>query len=172
MKRAFTPWASIACIERAGVAKASLYSTFGSKDELVRAYLLARHERRQAAHQCAHRAPRQPARRDPGDLRLLGELAARAELSRVRVRRRQRRGSARRNQGDRRSVPRSRGWTRGLFTELRARRASAIRTMLGRQLVLLYDGAMVGAAMEGGAGRRRDGARDGRGAAGHVRRTQ
>ena len=34
-------------IERAGVAKASLYSTFGSKDELVRAYLLRRHERRQ-----------------------------------------------------------------------------------------------------------------------------
>ena len=33
-------------IERAGVAKASLYSAFGSKDELVRAYLLGRHERR------------------------------------------------------------------------------------------------------------------------------
>src|SRR5918998_1512384 len=30
-------------IERAGVAKASLYSTFGSKDELVRAYLRGRH---------------------------------------------------------------------------------------------------------------------------------
>ena len=35
-------------IERAGVAKASLYSTFGSKDELVRAYLEARHERMRA----------------------------------------------------------------------------------------------------------------------------
>jgi AcrR family transcriptional regulator len=31
-------------IERAGVAKASLYSTFGSKEELVRAYLEYRHE--------------------------------------------------------------------------------------------------------------------------------
>ena len=31
-------------IERAGVAKASLYSTFGSKEELVRAYLERRHE--------------------------------------------------------------------------------------------------------------------------------
>src|ERR1051326_1091110 len=29
-------------IERAGVAKASLYNTFGSKDELIRAYLTAR----------------------------------------------------------------------------------------------------------------------------------
>jgi AcrR family transcriptional regulator len=32
-------------IERAGVAKASLYSTFGSKEELVRAYLDERHTR-------------------------------------------------------------------------------------------------------------------------------
>jgi AcrR family transcriptional regulator len=32
-------------IERAGVAKASLYSTYGSKDGLVRAYLESRHER-------------------------------------------------------------------------------------------------------------------------------
>ncbi|HSS88036.1 MAG TPA: TetR/AcrR family transcriptional regulator, partial [Streptosporangiaceae bacterium] len=30
-------------IEQAGVAKASLYNTFGSKDELVRAYLEMRH---------------------------------------------------------------------------------------------------------------------------------
>ena len=35
-------------IERAGVAKASLYSTFGSKDGLVRAYLEARHAARRA----------------------------------------------------------------------------------------------------------------------------
>ena len=35
-------------IERAGVAKASLYNVFGSKDELIRAYLERRHERRRA----------------------------------------------------------------------------------------------------------------------------
>jgi AcrR family transcriptional regulator len=35
-------------IERAGVAKASLYNTFGSKDGLVRAYLETRHEARRA----------------------------------------------------------------------------------------------------------------------------
>ena len=34
-------------IERAGVAKATLYSAFGSKDELIRAYLAARHAARQ-----------------------------------------------------------------------------------------------------------------------------
>ena len=32
-------------IAQAGVAKASLYNTFGSKDELIRAYLERRHER-------------------------------------------------------------------------------------------------------------------------------
>src|SRR5580700_10341932 len=36
-------------IERAGVAKASLYSAYGSKEELVRAYLEARHASRRAA---------------------------------------------------------------------------------------------------------------------------
>src|SRR6478672_7886720 len=35
-------------IERAGVAKATLYSAFGSKEELVRAYLQARHASRRA----------------------------------------------------------------------------------------------------------------------------
>src|ERR1700728_1279906 len=34
-------------IERAGVAKATLYSAFGSKDELIRAYLTRRHATRQ-----------------------------------------------------------------------------------------------------------------------------
>src|ERR1700740_2892554 len=34
-------------IEHAGVAKASLYDCFGSKEELIRAYLQRRHEARQ-----------------------------------------------------------------------------------------------------------------------------
>src|SRR5271170_7872914 len=34
-------------IERAGVAKASLYDCFGSKEELIRSYLQQRHEARQ-----------------------------------------------------------------------------------------------------------------------------
>ena len=35
-------------IEHAGVAKASLYNTFGSKEELIRAYLHDRHLRTEA----------------------------------------------------------------------------------------------------------------------------
>lgn len=48
-------------IERAGVAKASLYNTFGSKDELVRAYLKGRQQRIAARLTAAidqHRDPR------------------------------------------------------------------------------------------------------------------
>src|ERR1700754_17045 len=49
-------------IEHAGVAKASLYNTFGSKDELIRAYLQGRHakiEKRVANGLTAYATPRE-----------------------------------------------------------------------------------------------------------------
>src|SRR5256885_705956 len=50
-------------IERAGVAKATLYSAFGSKEKLVRAYLQARHAatRERMARELAarHQPPRE-----------------------------------------------------------------------------------------------------------------
>ena len=49
-------------LEHAGVAKASLYSTFGSKEELVRAYLQGRQQARRARIEAAiarHRSPRE-----------------------------------------------------------------------------------------------------------------
>ena len=61
-------------IERAGVAKASLYNSFGSKDELVRAYLEGRHERvasRITAYLERYSDPRE---------RLLGVFEAQGEL--------------------------------------------------------------------------------------------
>src|SRR5947207_2514323 len=48
-------------IAHAGVAKASLYNTFGSKDELVRAYLAGRQQTRQERiqrHLARHENPR------------------------------------------------------------------------------------------------------------------
>jgi AcrR family transcriptional regulator len=48
-------------IEHAGVAKASLYSAFGSKDGLIRAYLMRRHEFRVSRierHRSRHTDPR------------------------------------------------------------------------------------------------------------------
>jgi AcrR family transcriptional regulator len=61
-------------IERAGVAKASLYSTFGSKEELVYAYLNARHEETLARLRSAVAA-----RKDPIE-RLLAVFDAQARL--------------------------------------------------------------------------------------------
>src|SRR6266436_2975404 len=50
-------------IKRAGVAKASLYNTFGSKEELVRAYLRGRHsqtrERMARELEARYRTPRE-----------------------------------------------------------------------------------------------------------------
>jgi AcrR family transcriptional regulator len=65
-------------IERAGVAKASLYSTFGSKEELVRAYLDERHARIVGRLRAAVDAV------DPGNPveRILAVFDAQAELFR------------------------------------------------------------------------------------------
>src|SRR6202020_3565842 len=61
-------------IERAGVAKASLYNTFGRKDELVRAYLEARHA------QTSERITRYLERYSTPRERLLGVFEAQGEL--------------------------------------------------------------------------------------------
>src|SRR6476646_2870532 len=67
-------------IERAGVAKASLYSAFGSKDGLVRAYLLARHALwRDRVTQALTRATT-PRERLLGVFDALGELVAEPEF--------------------------------------------------------------------------------------------
>src|SRR5712672_3094686 len=62
--------------ERAGVAKASLYSAFGSKDGLIRAYLARRHSARQ--ERVLHKLARYdtPRERLLGVFDVLGELFA------------------------------------------------------------------------------------------------
>src|ERR1044071_4421276 len=61
-------------IERAGVAKASLYNTFGSKEALIRSYLAARHEARRA------RIMETLARYDTPRAKLLGVFDALGEI--------------------------------------------------------------------------------------------
>ncbi|HEY4393528.1 MAG TPA: TetR/AcrR family transcriptional regulator [Polyangia bacterium] len=134
-------------IERAGVAKASLYSTFGSKDELVHAYLQARADRRR--RRISERIARHPDARSRilAIFDLMGELAADPAF----------RGCAFYNasaEGPRKESKASRvcddqrSWTAALFTELARDAGVAQPARLGRQLVLLYDGAMVGASMD------------------------
>src|ERR1700759_788692 len=65
-------------IERAGVAKASLYNTFGSKDELIRAYLELRQDARREA------IAKQLAKADSPRARLLAVFDALDEIVRRR----------------------------------------------------------------------------------------
>jgi AcrR family transcriptional regulator len=132
-------------IERAGVAKASLYNTFGSKEELIRVYLETRHQRRKdriAERIAQHDNPRD---RLLSVFDLLGDLFADPGF----------RGcplvnaSAEAAGGKIRKTCRdSRAWTRALFTELSREAGAADPERLAQQLVILHDGATVSAQME------------------------
>ena len=133
-------------IERAGVAKASLYSSFGSKDELVRAYLEARHERRRARVMASIGQFDNPRDRLIGVFDVMCRAATRPNY----------RGCAFYNataESESGSVAeevalKTRAWARGLFAQLAADAGARDPEALANQLVLLYDGAMVGARME------------------------
>ncbi len=133
-------------IERAGVAKASLYSTFGSKEELIRAYLAARHEARKENMKTKLARYATPRERLLGVFDVMGELFASSNFrgcAFVRASAESRAGSSVKSVCDD-----SRAWLRSLFTEL-ARDAGAPEPQrLARQLVLLYDGASVSAQMD------------------------
>jgi len=134
-------------IERAGVAKASLYNTFGSKDELVRAYLQGRAADRQA------RIEARIARYDDPREKILGIF----ELLSERVREPTFRGCAFINAtaegpfGDPKThdiAVGTRTWMRDLFTQLAGELAVDDPRRVGRCLQILYDGAMTAASME------------------------
>jgi AcrR family transcriptional regulator len=133
-------------IEKAGVAKASLYSTFGSKDALVQAYLAGRHDSRKA------RVTRKVAAATTPRARLLAVFDALEE----RVSEPNFRGCAfvlataegRPGSGVRRVCEQSRGWMRSLLVELATAAGTADPERLAQQLLLVYDGATVGAYMD------------------------
>jgi AcrR family transcriptional regulator len=135
-------------IERAGVAKASLYSAFGSKDELVRAYLLERRDARQQrilARIARHDAPRAQIL---AVFELLGELAADPRFRGCAFQR----ASAEGQPGKRvqNVCDESRAWTRGLFTDLARAAGVESAEALALKLHILYDGVSVAAQMDGG----------------------
>jgi AcrR family transcriptional regulator len=133
-------------IERAGVAKASLYSTFGSKEELVRAYLQARAERR-------HRRIEEKLATltDPRE-----QILAIFEIQQDIVSEPGWRGcpfvnasaeSARESKVTEACLD-SRNWLRALFTRLAKEAGAPDPEQVGRRLVLLYDGVAVAAGMD------------------------
>jgi AcrR family transcriptional regulator len=133
-------------IERAGVAKASLYNTYGSKDELVKAYLEARHARMTARIAAAIERAETPRAKLLAVFEAQGELFSQPDFN----------GCA--FIGAASGAPRDgtvehvadayRAWVRALLTELAGQAGAPEPAELARQLHLLYDGAAVTAKMD------------------------
>ena len=133
-------------IEQAGVAKASLYNTFGSKDELVRAYLETRYAGNTGA------VLRAVERHDDPRHRLLAVFDAGREMF-------SRPGyngcafASATSEAHTGTVGQAaaeyRAWFRRLFTGLAAAAGAADPDTLARQLHLLWDGASQSARMDG-----------------------
>ena len=126
-------------IEHAGVAKASLYDSFGSKEELIRCYLKARSEQRQARI-CARMAQFQaPRDKILAVFDLLSETVAQPNYRGCAFQR----ASAEAGAGStiKGACDDSRAWIRTQFTELARAAGAHDPESVGRQLVLLYDGA-------------------------------
>ncbi|MFG2781103.1 TetR/AcrR family transcriptional regulator [Streptomyces prunicolor] len=133
-------------IEHAGVAKASLYNTFGGKEQLVRAYLDTRHAAtadRITRAVAEHDTPReqmlavfesQGRQFDRPDFRGCAFIRAGAEAGP---------GGLVQEAADA-----FRGWMRELFTRLATEAGAADPDALGHQLQILYDGAGISALMD------------------------
>ncbi|ADP79652.1 TetR/AcrR family transcriptional regulator [Pseudofrankia inefficax] len=133
-------------IDEAGVAKASLYKTFGSKDALIQAYLQGRHDgvtRRISAAVARVDDPREKVLTvfeaqgtmfaEPG-YRGCAFVAATAEASPT--------GTI----DD--AATAFRAWMRALFVGLATAAGAPDPATLGRRLHLLYDGASLSARMD------------------------
>ncbi len=134
-------------VAHAGVAKATLYTLFGSKEGLVRAYLTARHDRARERISRELASPlRDPSReiarrlRGPGPLfvepgfRGCAFVGANAEVT---------------DGTSIKEVTESyRAWVWSLFLDLAREAGAADPERLAAQLVLLYDGAGISAWMD------------------------
>jgi len=134
-------------IEHAGVAKATLYNTFGSKDKLVEAYLLSQHANTADRISRALQRYRTPRTRLLGVFDAQGEIftdpdfhgcafvSATSEAHAATVEQ---------------AATEYRLWVRALFTELAEQVGARSPKTLAYQLHLLYDGASVSAGMDPG----------------------
>jgi AcrR family transcriptional regulator len=134
-------------IEHAGVAKASLYDCFGSKDELIRSYLEERNLARQARITARLAQYDNPADQILSIFDLLGELASQPGYRGCAFVR----ASADASSSDKiKSVcSESRAFIQNTFTDLCRAAGARDPLQLAKQLVLLYDGAAISAHMDG-----------------------
>jgi AcrR family transcriptional regulator len=133
-------------IERAGVAKASLYNVFGSKEELVAAYLESRHA------DTARRLSAVVAKGDDPREKILAVFDSQAKQFRspnfhgcafVAA-------SAEAPPGGlvEQATIEFRAWMRNTFAELATEMGAAHPATLARQLHLIYDGALLAADLD------------------------
>jgi len=136
-------------IEKAGVAKASLYECFDGKEDLIRSYVQARDERRRARILARIQPLTDPRDKVFAVFDLLSELASQPDF----------RGCPF-NRAAAESAPESkvrsacadaREWMRQLFLGIAQEARATDPEDLARQLTLLYDGASVSAQFGGGA---------------------
>jgi AcrR family transcriptional regulator len=133
-------------IEHAGVAKASLYNTFGSKEELVKAYLESRHARTTERLNEAVAAQTDPIDRVLAIFEAQGTMFAQPNF----------RGcafisaSAEAPAGGlvERAADDYRDDVRALFTRLARDAGAGDPATLAHQLHMIYDGAGIGARMD------------------------
>src|SRR6267143_5739102 len=133
-------------VERAGVTKASLYNAFGSKEELVRAYLQHHMQRRKERIGRILAANDTPRERILGVFAEVEELLAGSEFRGCRFIS----AAAESRPGDASELVAAqyRAWLWSLFTDLAEAAGASDAKQLGRRLLLLYDGAAVAARMD------------------------
>jgi AcrR family transcriptional regulator len=133
-------------VQKAGVAKASLYNLFGSKEELVQAYLDARHADTRAQVERALTRFRTPRERLLGVFDAQGQLFTEPDFNGCA----HMTASAEALPGSpvEGAADRYRLWVRTLFTDLAREAGVAAPEDLARQLHLLFDGAGVSARMD------------------------
>ena len=133
-------------IERAGVAKASLYDCFGSKEELIRSYLQQRHEARQVRLRERLARCATPGEKILAVFDSMTESAAKPDFrgcAFARASAEARPGSSVKSMCDE-----SRAWNLALFADLAKQAGAAAPDQLAQQLRLLYDGALVSAHVD------------------------
>jgi AcrR family transcriptional regulator len=133
-------------IEQAGVAKASLYDCFGSKDELIRTYLEARNIARQARVNEWISRYDTPQKKILGIFELLGETSSQPGYKGCAFMRARADDSA--SDKVKAASDESRAFMLGRFTSLAREAGAADPQQLGQQLQFLYDGASVAAHLD------------------------
>jgi AcrR family transcriptional regulator len=133
-------------IEHAGVAKASLYDCFGSKDELIRSYLEARHTARQARIDEWISRYDTPRKKILGIFEMLGDLCSRPGYKGCAFMRARADDSASAKVKAASDQPRA--FMLDRFTSLTREAGAANPEQLAQQLLLLYDGASVAAHLD------------------------